>query len=137
MIPTVTETSFTPPQLDIIPKAGLSKFEHLKKIINMIALIIFNSFVFYNGGANFWTVSIFIGAIASDFVQERITNLFNEMSWKWLVGTTAILYAYAWPATIPMQAILAGLDMGCRCSQAARGTLKAAEGEKIFLCFRI
>jgi hypothetical protein len=112
------------------------KYDRLKNIVTAIALVAFNCFVFYNGGPFFWTVSFFVGVFVYDHVKRRITDVFNQMSWMWIIPTTGILYGLSWPATITMQAILSGLDMGSRWSYAARGLLEE-NGGKIFLCFRV
>jgi len=122
--------------VDVNSKPMKGKYDRLKNIVSMVALIIFNYFTFKNGGPYFWTVSFIVGAIAYDLVKSRITDLFNRMSWMWIIPTTSILYGISWPATITMQAILTGLDMGARWSYAATGLLKE-NGGKIFLCFRV
>lgn len=110
--------------------------ESLKNIINAVAISVFAAFTFTNGGPYFWTVSFFVGAFAANFVKVNISDVFSEMSKMWVIPTTLILYSISWPATLTMQAILSGLDMGYRCSYAARGLL-SKNGERTFLCFRV
>lgn len=103
----------------IFPKQ--SKKSPLVRAVHVLALITFNCFTFYNGGPWFWTVGFFAGVFAYDLVKNRITDVFARMHWMWILPTTGALYALSWPATITMQAILTGLDMGSRWSFAAQG----------------
>jgi hypothetical protein len=91
----------------------------LIKIISAIALAIFYVISAWLSPF-FFAVGFVAGAIYSDEVKKRVTHVFKNISWKWLVPTTAILYGLCWPAAITMQGFLAGLDLGARWSHAAR-----------------
>lgn len=129
-----TQIRMTHVNENIQPVGG--KYDRLKNIVSAVALVTFNCFTFYNGGPFFWTVSFIVGIFVYDHVKKRITDVFNQMSWMWIIPTTGILYGLSWPATITMQAIISGLDMGSRWSYAARGLLEE-NGGKLFLCFRV
>lgn len=130
------KTSNNRSNLDANLKPARGKFDRLKNIVIAVALVTFNCFVFYNGGPFLWTVSFYVGVFLYDHVKKRVTDVFNQMSWMWIIPTAGILYGLSWPATITMQAILSGLDMGSRWSYAARGLLEE-KGGKIFFCFRV
>ena len=109
--------------------------ERLINIVSMVALTIFYAFSFWCSPYLF-TISFFVGIFYSAEIKERISDVFNQMAWKWIIPTAGLLYWFSLPATLTMQAVLAGLDMGARWSLAARGLL-AENGGSTFLCFRV
>ena len=114
---------------------GPSCYDRLINIVSMVALSILYAVAFWCSPYLF-TISFFVGIFYSAEVKERISMIFNQMAWKWIIPTTGLLYWFALPATLTMQAVLAGLDMGSRWSIAARGLL-VENGSRIILCFRV
>lgn len=117
------------------PPPRLTRCDHLKNIIKAIALTIFYAFAFWNC-PYFFTVNFFVGIFFSAEVKKRITDVFNQMAWRWIVPTSMLLYWLSLPATLTMQAVIAGLDMGARWSFAARGMFQDTNGRWLF-CFRV
>ncbi len=68
----------------------------------------------------FFSVGFVAGAVYSEEVKKRISQVFKSISWTWLVPTAAVFYALSWPAAITIQSFIAGLDLGSRWYQAAR-----------------
>ncbi len=68
-----------------------------------------------------FTIGFFAGVFYSEEVRKRMTNVFKNVSWKWIIPSAVLLYGLSWPATITIQGFLAGLDLGARFSMAAQG----------------
>jgi hypothetical protein len=92
----------------------------ITEVVSIIALGIFYIISAWFSPFLF-TLGFFVGTFYSDEVQQRMTKVFKNMSWKWIIPTAALLYGLSWPAAITVQGFLAGLDLGARFSKAAQG----------------
>lgn len=111
--------SNTTPTTHTLPQENISCCSRLIEIISYIALGIFYLMAAWSSAFLFAT-AFFIGVFNSDEIRIRITEVFKRMSWKWILPTGFILYAIFLPATITMQGVLAGLDLGSRWAQWAK-----------------
>lgn len=133
--PNSADASACTTEVNVSSAEGPSCCERLINIVSMVALTIFYAFSFWCSPYLF-TISFFVGIFYSAEIKERISEVFDQMAWKWVIPTAGLLYWFALPATLTMQAVLAGLDMGARWSLAARGLLQE-NGGQIILCFRV
>lgn len=118
---TSSPTSFSP---------KVNKWEKVKDVIALVTLVAFNVFAFWGCPplyGFFFGCGVFANIIGSKWVQENISAVFNNIlwkgGWKWIVPTAIPLYTVLLPATLIMQAVFAGADMGSRISLAARDLL--------------
>lgn len=101
-------------------------WEKIKSVIAIVALVAFNIFALW-GCPVIYGIFLGCGLIAGKWVQNNISNVFSNIlrkgGWKWIVPSCIPLYTLLLPATLIMQAVFAGADMGSRISLAARGLL--------------
>jgi hypothetical protein len=104
------------PAITGAPVAGhppLTFCDRLTRIVSMVALAILYAVSVWSCPYLF-TSCLIAGVFLNKEVKERIWDVFDRMSWKWVVPSGIVLFMISLPATLTATALLAGLDAGAR-----------------------
>lgn len=102
--------------------------EILKVAISRVAFFIFNLFAFVCSPV-MWMIGAGIGVLFRHEIKDRITNFFGSiiwgrLSWQLVPPSALLVYWIPLPATIMVQAVLAGAAFSSHIALAAESAIR-------------